>query len=426
VGQAPGRLGCGQGGVADGRVLALAPGLAEVVGQPGRRDPAPGVALGLQGGRDPQVQAGAVGGGEAFQDRLAEQVVGEAVRPQRACRPSQHAGRGGLRQQVPHGAGRVAGHPGEQGDGDLRPGDGGRAQQLEAGRAQPGQAPPDRLPDPERDPGRHARGQQPGHLLDEERVAARPPLDVGDHPGAGLAAEQPGHQPGHLVVAERAQRHHRPGGRQVGQQGGGLLAGRLVELAPGADHQDPRGREAAGEEAEQPQRGEVGPLQVVEDHHQRPLLGGRQQHRAELVEQPEPGRLLRLGGGGRRGRGGQLGQQPGRRGEGGGAPPQPLVAGDQRPQHLHPGPVGRRPSASAAAAAASAVLPMPASPVSSTSPPRPAAASWAARRSWASSWSRPTSPAPVDIPGRFSPRDAHAAPIPHPVADQGPEDPRGP
>jgi len=41
VGQAPGRLGGGQGGVADGRLRAVAAGLGEVAGQLGRGDPPP-------------------------------------------------------------------------------------------------------------------------------------------------------------------------------------------------------------------------------------------------------------------------------------------------------------------------------------------------------------------------------------------------
>jgi hypothetical protein len=289
------------------------------------------------------VQAGAVLGGEPVEDGLAEQVVGEAVGPQRAGRGGQDVGGDGLLQQLPDGAGLPAGRPGQQRRAELGPGHGGRPQQLQAGRAQPGQAPPDRLPDPERDPGRRAGGQQPGHLLDEERVAAGAPLHVGHERRVGRAAEQPADQQGHLVVAERAKRRDRGGGGQVGQQGAGLLAGGLVELAPGGQDQGPGGGQAAGQEGEQLQRRRVGPLEVVEDHDQRPLPGGGQQHRGELVEQPDPGGRVRLAGLRERDRPGQLGQQPRRRGQPGGEPSQALVGRDQRPQHLHPGPVGRRP-----------------------------------------------------------------------------------
>jgi hypothetical protein len=74
-------------------------------------------------------------------------------------------------------------------------------------------------------------------------------------------------------------------------------AGRPAVVAPGAEDQDLGGRQAAGQEAEQVEGGEVGPLQVVQDQDQRPLLGGGQQHRPELVEQPEP--ACRPGGAGR-------------------------------------------------------------------------------------------------------------------------------
>jgi hypothetical protein len=150
-------------------------------------------------------------------------------------------------------------------------------------------------------PGPPAWGrQQPGDLLDEERVAAGPPAQVGDQGRFRPAAEHAGDQPGHLGLGQRRQGDDGGPGRQVGQQGRGRVVGRGVEVAVGGEHQRPGGRQPAGQEVEQLQRRRVGPLEVLQDHHQRPVLGGGQQHRGDLVQQPEPGRG-RLVGGGRRG-----------------------------------------------------------------------------------------------------------------------------
>jgi hypothetical protein len=285
VGQPPGGLGRGQGAVADGLVGGAGPGLGEVAGQLGRRDPA-GVALGLQGPAHGQVQAGPGRAVELLQDRLAEQVVGEAVGPQGADRCGQDVGPDGLLQQIAHGFGGRAGDSGEEGGGAFRPGHGGRGDQLGTGRAEPGQAPPDGLADAKGDPGRHALSrpagaaglgrQQPGDLLDEERVAAGPPAQVGDQGRFRPAAEHAGDQPGHLGLGQRRQGDDGGPGRQVGQQGRGRVVGRGVEVAVGGEHQRPGGRQPAGQEVEQLQRRRVGPLEVLQDHHQRPVLGGGQ------------------------------------------------------------------------------------------------------------------------------------------------------
>jgi hypothetical protein len=343
VGEAPGGLDGGQGGVAHGRIPGAGPGLGEVVGELGRRDRAAGVALLLQRGGDPQVQAGAGPGIEPLEDRLAEQIVGEAVGPQGTVGAGQDVGQDGLAEQVVHVGDGLAGEPGEQAGADLRPHHGGRRDQLGAGRGQPGQAPLDHLADPERDPGRPGGvalgGQQPGHLLDEERVAAGPPPDGGDQPGVGLAAEHAGHHARHLLLGERPQGDDGAPGGEAGEQGHERVAGGLVEVAPGAQHQHGRGRESPGQEVEQLERRRIGPLEVVQDDQQRSFPGPGHQHGGELVEQPEPGRRGQLVSPARRvGRAGRgVGQEPGQRGGGAGQTP---VLADERAEHLDPGPVG--------------------------------------------------------------------------------------
>jgi hypothetical protein len=147
--------------------------------------------------------------------------------------------------------------------------------------------------------------------------------------GSRPAAEHAGDQPDHLGLGQRRQGDDGGPGRQVGQQGRGRVVGRGVEVAVGGEHQRPGGRQPAGQEVEQLQRRRVGPLEVLQDHHQRPVLGGGQQHRGDLVQQPEPGRGRLVGGGRRGGPPRELGQEPGQRGGVGGQPLEAPVPGQQ-------------------------------------------------------------------------------------------------
>ena len=277
--------------------------------------------------------------------------MGEAVRPKRPGRAGQDVRPGGLAEQVPYGAGRLAGDPCKQAGSELRAHHGARGDDLDAPRAQPGQAPLDRLADPKRDSNRLARQrpvggaglgeQQAGHLLDEERVAAGPPPDRGDQCGLRLAAHDGGHQAGDLVFRERTHWNDGAPGGEIGQQRRQRVVGRLVEITVRPEQEHPGGRELAGHEIEQVDRGGIRPLKVVEDHGERPILRGRQQHRGKLVEEPETrrrGQLIhvhRWVGGPR-----QLGQEPrqrrGRRRLRG-----PALR-HEGPEHLHPGPIRRR------------------------------------------------------------------------------------
>ena len=67
-----------------------------------------------------------------------------------------------------------------------------------------------------------------------------------------------------------------------------------LDVAVGADHEQRAVAQLAGEELEQQQRGLVGPVQVVEDEHQRPRGGGAGEEARDRVEEAEA-RLLVLG-----------------------------------------------------------------------------------------------------------------------------------
>ena len=127
-------------------------------------------------------------------------------------------------------------------------------------------------------------------LLEEQRVALG---RAGDPPGGrlgqGHGPGQDGQQLGRLGLAEGFQ-----------QQGGGVElapgpAGPLLqELRPGHGHQQDGGAAAVvGHVVDQVEQARLGPVEVVEHHHQRPPAG------QQLQQPPDrPGRLLGRAGGG--------------------------------------------------------------------------------------------------------------------------------
>ena len=129
---------------------------------------------------------------------------------------------------------------------------------------------------------------QPGQLADEERVAAAaPPHRLG--PLVRRAGPRhDGHQRWRRRPAqrERAAARARPSG-----------AAPRRPRCPGT-RRAPGPRDAdtlSGDELQQPQGRVVGPVQVVEDHHQRRVAGEPAQRAGDRVEQPELGvrRVLR-------------------------------------------------------------------------------------------------------------------------------------
>lgn len=149
---------------------------------------------------------------------------------------------------------------------------GGAGQQRDDGLGQQGEPLPDRFPYPGRNGGdRGPAVPEPGGLLDEEGVAAGAPVDLVDQLRCGLAAGRHRHQRAHLVPAEAGQRERRGGARDQRQDqllervSGGLH----LDVPVGADQQQPLEPGVLGGEFEQPQRGRVGAVQIVQDDHQR-------------------------------------------------------------------------------------------------------------------------------------------------------------
>ena len=192
------------------------------------------------------------------------------------------------RRQLDHGA-LVEYLAGDRGPfqhrplGLLQPVEAGRQQRLDAGRdAQVGQVGGDPVAVAAVQPALLDQGGQ--QLLEEQRVALGGPGDpAGGLLGQGHRAGQGGQQPGRLGVAEGLQ-----------QQGGGVQlapgpAGPVLqELGPGHGHQQDGGAAAVvGHVLDQVEQARLGPVEVVEHHHQRPPAG------QELQQPPErPRRLL--------------------------------------------------------------------------------------------------------------------------------------
>jgi hypothetical protein len=134
-------------------------------------------------------------------------------------------------------------------------------------------------------------GEQTGQLGDEERVAVGAVVDRRHDRGVRLDVGLLGHETGHLGFAEPVQAQ--PG--RVGQadqlaKGGGQRVLRRDVLRPvGADEQD-RGRpDSGGQESGQLQRGDVEPVQVVEDQHHRPLDRQAEQQLGHRLVETEAG-----------------------------------------------------------------------------------------------------------------------------------------
>jgi hypothetical protein len=102
-------------------------------------------------------------------------------------------------------------------------------------------------------------------------------VDLGDQLGIGLATRRPGHQGTHLVAAQAGQGDRCRLGHQLEQQRGqGVLARLHLDVAVGADQEQPLEPGVLGGELQQPQRRRVGPVQVVEHQRAPPpgLVGG--------------------------------------------------------------------------------------------------------------------------------------------------------
>ena len=99
-------------------------------------------------------------------------------------------------------------------------------------------------------------GDQPGRGGGRQGVAAA------RQPGEVAAAQGPQFEPRRLALA-----------RQQRQQRVERVTARHLVGAVGRDQQERRGGETAGGDAQEVERGVVGPVQVVEEEHERPACG---------------------------------------------------------------------------------------------------------------------------------------------------------
>ncbi len=316
----------------------------EVGGQLGR------VAVGVRpvGPLQPVGHGGVEPGPPAGRDAVVEhrpvQVVGEAeprrhgpVRPGHRAGGPQEAAVAGQGRAAPldrlDGPGAVAGGGG---GGELDPAHGGRLQHGQVVGVQPFQLQLEQaaqvlgdlagaagaggqLPPPGRRPQHAGVGPGLGELDDEQRHPVGAPVHelgqlLGDRGPGEPATQHRGHRlRAELAQPELAGQPPEPElGPGVGDRG---AAGQGVGRPVGAGDQQPGRRGPPGQPGQQVDGRGIGPVQVLQDQHQRPVGGDRLQHRRRLPQpplgRPAQGPALQLGAVGLLDQGRQLGQ-PGR------------------------------------------------------------------------------------------------------------------
>ena len=148
--------------------------------------------------------------------------------------------------------------------------------------------------------GRHAlAGRSRGQLLGEERVAFGAGEELVDQARVGPAAEDPGQLRHHLLAREALERHALDDRGALGlghERSQGMAAVQLVGTV-GGEEQDALLAGVAHEEGQEVARGTVGPVDVLEDEHERLRLGQAPQQREQQLEDASlRGRRLRGGG----------------------------------------------------------------------------------------------------------------------------------
>ncbi len=202
---------------------------------------------------------------QAEQNCFAVEIMGE---PRLEVSADDHAGPSGLVQQV-----QRLGFVGDRTDQsqqvqvDVPTDDRGPVQEPHAPGGQASKAAAQRLGHGPRDVGLVGkgalRGQQPGQLTDEERVAATPPPQQRTQlSGRCFAGEYRCHRR-NLRLSEAVKDEV----LRVGGQGEEFR--RRLGVAVGAGQQHPAPGQRAGQESQHSDRGLVGPLQVVKDHQER-------------------------------------------------------------------------------------------------------------------------------------------------------------
>ena len=246
----------------------------------------------LERGGDGEVEPAPADGRGVGQQGLADQLVGEGVAGRPALGWRDQPGPLGLVEGVEQVAAGLTGHPLDQVELEHPAPHGGREQRPLGGLGQPGQPLPDNhadtggdlevldaevAPEPALVVEEHARlGQVEVDLLGEERVALALGVDAVHEGGRWLLAGQPGHKGRDVGLGQRSQRDtgHQPLADQLVEDPG-QRRGRLdLVVAEGADDHDRHVGQARGQVLEQQQGRLVGPVQVLEDEHQRALGGG--------------------------------------------------------------------------------------------------------------------------------------------------------
>ena len=114
--------------------------------------------------------------------------------------------------------------------------------------------------------------EQPQQLGDEERVALGALVHGAHQPFTRPASEGGGDDAGDLALLQAAKRdplHDRLAGQRA-ERLGQRLAHLCLHVAVGSQHDQTSGPELCGQETQQPQRSRVGPMEIIDDHQQRP------------------------------------------------------------------------------------------------------------------------------------------------------------
>ena len=252
------------------------------------------VGASLDRGGDPPVDRRLAGGRELLVDRLAKERVGEAEPPDRLRGLDQDIGVDRLLDQVDQAIAWVLQDTLEHVKLELATRDRGHRERLAAVIAEAAQTAQQQVPDAVR---HAARGRIPvglradvvQQLLDEERVALAAVRDTAHEPTRRLLPGATRDQLGDLGLAESRQRKplHRPRAAQLRERFGERVLLADLDRPVGAEDHQRRALGRACEVAKQQQARLVGPVQVVQEQHQRAKMRGVGQQRGDRLEQAE-------------------------------------------------------------------------------------------------------------------------------------------
>jgi hypothetical protein len=134
-------------------------------------------------------------------------------------------------------------------------------------------------------------GEVVDHLADEERIAAALAMDAPDERDVGRVADRGFHEPMDVVLAQAAEVE--PLVVRLASELGQRLDERMgrAELVRAVRREEEEGGVAdfPGEELEEEERGRIRPVEILQDEHERVVVGATAEHLADGVEDPEPG-----------------------------------------------------------------------------------------------------------------------------------------